>query len=300
MLQTHARRRLRPPVRHAHQRLRHRPVPAHRAGAVPQARASSAASRRSSRSTATSATRAPTPRTRPSSRCSRPTRRTATTTTMADAHPGAGAERGARRVRVARGDLGRRHRVRPRRASGTGCRMYESLSEALGSRGHAADARSRSCASSPTARASRCDLPRRTASSSRSCGSTSSKRHLMRADVRRATSRSTPRPLIRAHRSDPGRGREVGPVRPRLRAGHRLLRAGRPGRAARAASSSRRSSPRRATTRRCGWTRTSCGRWSTAMPPTRRHGHGHRPAADGAHRARHPRDDPVPAGEVRL
>ena len=47
-------------------------------------------------------------------------------------------------------------------------------------------------------------------------------------------------PLVRAHRSEPGAGREVGPVRRRLRARHRLLRAGRPGRAARSGWSSRR------------------------------------------------------------
>ena len=34
------------------------------------------------------------------------------------------------------------------------------------------------------------------------------------------------------------------------------------------------------------------------MPPIGRHGHGHRPAADGDHRPRHPRDDPLPAGQV--
>ena len=32
------------------------------------------------------------------------------------------------------------------------------------------------------------------------------------------------------------------------------------------------------------------------MPPDRRHGDGHGPADDDAHRSRHPRDDPVPAG----
>ena len=34
------------------------------------------------------------------------------------------------------------------------------------------------------------------------------------------------------------------------------------------------------------------------MPPVGRHGDGHRPAADGDHRARHPRDDPLPARQV--
>ena len=34
------------------------------------------------------------------------------------------------------------------------------------------------------------------------------------------------------------------------------------------------------------------------MPPSGGIGHGHRPAADGDHRARHPRDDPLPARQV--
>ena len=34
------------------------------------------------------------------------------------------------------------------------------------------------------------------------------------------------------------------------------------------------------------------------MPPIGRHGHGHRPPAHGAHRSRHPRDDPLPARQV--
>ena len=69
----------RPPVPHPHQRLRPRPVPADRAGALPQAADGRRHRARSSRSAATSATRAPTPRTTPSSPCSRRTRRTATT-----------------------------------------------------------------------------------------------------------------------------------------------------------------------------------------------------------------------------
>ena len=34
------------------------------------------------------------------------------------------------------------------------------------------------------------------------------------------------------------------------------------------------------------------------MPPIGRHGHGHRPPADGDHRSRHPRDHPLPARQV--
>ena len=80
MLQTlHGGAAARPFVTHMNA-LRHRPVPADRARAVPQARRRRRAGARSSRSTATSATRARTPRTAPSSRCSSSTRRTATTT----------------------------------------------------------------------------------------------------------------------------------------------------------------------------------------------------------------------------
>ena len=71
-------------------------------------------------------------------------------------------------------------------------------------------------------------------------------------------------PLVREHRSDAGRRGEVGPLRRRLRARHRLLRAGRPGRPAAAASRSRRGSRPAATSRRCRSTRTSCAPWSTA------------------------------------
>ena len=111
------------------------------------------------------------------------------------------------------------------------------------------------------------------------------------------TSRSTPRPLVRGAPLDPGRRREVGPLHARLRAGDRLLRARRPGRAARAvrrAGEARRrrrprgDAPRRGVPARARVRHAAVGR----------HGHGHRPPADGAHRSRHPRDDPLPAGQV--
>ena len=70
-------------------------------------------------------------------------------------------------------------------------------------------------------------------------------------------------PLTRAHRSRTRRGRKVGPVHPRGRDRDRLLGAGRPGHPARALR--RPGAIRRpaATPRRCGWTRSSCARWST-------------------------------------
>ena len=78
-------------------------------------------------------------------------------------------------------------------------------------------------------------------------------------------------PLVRAHRTDAGRGREVGPVRQRVRAGHRLLRAGRPGgpaRAARRAGRARRRRRRRGDAARRGlparaWS-TACRRWAAS------------------------------------
>ena len=60
-------------------------------------------------------------------------------------------------------------------ASGTASRCTSSLSEAVGRRDHAARRRSTSSRRSPSARASRCDASDRTASTSRSCGSTSSR-----------------------------------------------------------------------------------------------------------------------------
>ena len=71
-------------------------------------------------------------------------------------------------------------------------------------------------------------------------------------------------PLVRDHRSLAGRRREVGPLHPRVRAGDRLLRARRPGRAARALRRAGEAGARAATTRRCASTRSSCARSSTA------------------------------------
>ena len=105
---------------------------------------------------------------------------------------------------------------------------------------------------------------RSTASSSRSCGSTTSSTTLTAADVRAWTSRSTPARSCASHRSKPGvvekwdlyvRGFElatgyselVDPVIQRERFVEQAQ--------ARAPA---------ATSRRCASTRTSCGRWSTA------------------------------------
>ena len=74
-------------------------------------------------------------------------------------------------------------------------------------------------------------------------------------------------PLTRAHRVEARPRREVGPLHRRDRAGHRLLRAGRPGRPARAVHRAGRCSPRPATPRRWRSTRTSSRRWSTACRP---------------------------------
>ena len=79
MMQLDRRRRRGAAVRHPPQRARPRPLPAHRARAVPQAAARRRHARGSTRSTATSATRGSRPSTTPSSPCSSSTGRTSTT-----------------------------------------------------------------------------------------------------------------------------------------------------------------------------------------------------------------------------
>ena len=71
-------------------------------------------------------------------------------------------------------------------------------------------------------------------------------------------------PLVRDHRSIAGRRREVGPVHPRVRARDRLLRAGRPGHPARALRRAGEAGAPAATSRRCASTRSSCAPSSTA------------------------------------
>ena len=93
------------------------------------------------------------------------------------------------------------------------------------------------------------------------------------------------------------RGREVGSVRARLRTGHRLLRAQRPGRAARTLRGPGQGRARR---RRGGLRHRrglpggprrghASGRW---------HGNGHRPTAHRTDRRHHPRDHHLPACEA--
>ena len=104
-------------------------------------------------------------------------------------------------------------------------------------------------------------------------------------------------PLVREHRSIAGCRGEVGSVRPRVRARDRLLRARRPGDPARALH--RAGEARRA--RRPGGHAHRRGvpaRARTRDAALGRSRNGHRPAAHGRHRPRHPRDDPLPAGQV--
>ncbi len=92
-------------------------------------------------------------------------------------------------------------------------------------------------------------------------------------------------------------GREMGPVRPRVRARDGLFRTGRPGHPARAvhrAGQARRPRRRRGDARRRGVPARPRARDAAFGRPR----HGHRPSAHGGHRSRHPRDDPVPAREV--
>ena len=168
----HARRRLGPSVRHALERLRHRAVPAHRARAVPQARR-----RRRHRARLRDQPQLPQrgrrldalPRVRdargvPGLRRLQP-----------DGRPHAGADPECRGGghRIARGHLGRRHRVRPRRRLGPHLDVRVAVARPRAWRSPRRR-RSTSWRRSPTARASRCSC-RPTASTSRSCGSTSSR-----------------------------------------------------------------------------------------------------------------------------
>ncbi len=172
--------------------------------------------------------------------------------------------------------------------------MYESLAEASGCRrDRALDRRgARGARRGPSGSRWRCPA---TASSSRSCGSTSSS-VAAPADVRHGLSGR----YLAARSAAPleARGRrEVGPLRARLRARDRLLRVGRPGDPGASASSNRRCWRARAIPRPCAWTRSSCAPSNTACRDGW-HGHGHRSAAHGHHGPRHSRDHPLSVGEV--
>ena len=100
-------------------------------------------------------------------------------------------------------------------------------------------------------------------------------------------------PLVRQHRSDPRLAERWDLVAFWRRVGDRVLRAGRPGSAACPVD--------RAVTAQGGRRPGGDGarRGLPACPgvrhaPDRRHGHGHRPPADDAHRREHPRDAPLP------
>ena len=141
--------------------------------------------------------------------------------------------------------------------------MYESLSRCRRRRDHPADPDRRARGARRPPRASRCDAARPTASTSRSCGSTSSRAALVRPTFVMDFPRRHLAARARAPH-DPRRRREVGPLHPRLRAGHRLLRARRPGHPARALRRAGASSRPAATPRRCASTRSSSARSSTA------------------------------------
>ena len=134
-----------------------------------------------------------------------------------------------------------------------------------------------------------------TASSSNTCGSTST-RTSCTSRPSCATSRSRPPRWSRATVPRPA-CREVGSVRARLRTGHRLLRAQRPGRAARTLRGPGQGRARR---RRGGLRhrRGLPGGPRRGHASGRRHGHGHRPTAHRADRCHHPRDHHLPAGEA--
>ena len=188
--------------------------------------------------------------------------------TMAHADPELVQEAADRGLRLARGPPSRRYGIRPGRRSGRRSTLYRRAFRGARRGGHRRHADGDAAAVRGEARpGGRPEVGSR-ASWPRSC----SRRWSCRAWSRRRSSATIPEetsPLIRAHRTEPGlaekwdlyvRGFELGtgyselvdPVVQRER------------------FVARPSWPPRATPRRCGWTRTSCGPWSTAC---------HRPAA---------------------
>ena len=173
--------------------------------------------------------------------------------------------------------------------------LYGAVSEALGEEVTPDTPSSRS-AKLPTSAACTGTPSGARASSSRRCSRSWSS---TRSSSRRS-SRDYPAGDLAADPPAPRRpaaDREVGPHRVRHRAGHRLLRADGPGRAAppphRAVPAGRRRRPGGHAARRGlpagAGVRDAAHRW---------HGHRHRPDDHGAHRQEHPRDDPVPAGQA--
>ncbi len=104
-------------------------------------------------------------------------------------------------------------------------------------------------------------------------------------------------PLVKGHRSKAGVVEKWDSVRARLRTGHRLLRAQRPGRAARTLRGPGQGRARR---RRGGLRhrRGLPGGPRRGHASGRRHGHGHRPTAHRTDRRHHPRDHHLPACEA--
>ena len=140
--------------------------------------------------------------------------------------------------------------------------LYTAVSDAVGEDGHARRRRSRHSGRSPSG----------TTSASTRPGSTGKLvEELFEALVQPTLQAPTfvvdypldTSPLTRAHRSAAGPGREVGPLHRRHRAGDRLLRAGRPGGAARAVHRAGGARRGRRSRRRWRWTRTSSRRSNT-------------------------------------
>ena len=262
MLQTHARRRGRAAVRHPLERVRHRPLPAHRARAVPQARR-----RRRPRAGVRDEPQLPQrgrrlARTRPSSRCSSSTRRTRTTRSW----PTITRELIQEAAIAACGSLTVTHHdgsdPRPRRECG---RRSTCTSRC----------RPRSARRSPRRRrvehlVALCEKDGIEFHPTAVPGKLVEElfeHHVVPTFTGPTFVMDYPvdtSPLVRGHRTKPGVVEKWDLYINGARVRHRVLRARRPGHPARAARRAGRRSARAATSRRCTSTRTSCGRWSTA------------------------------------
>ena len=235
----------------------------------------------------------------PSSRCSRPTRHTATTTPWRP-HPRADPGRRRRGLRLARRSTARRHGPSTTwAASGRRSHVRRAVRGGSASRDHARRPRSSELRRSAAAAGSR---PTR-----RGCHGKFVEElweHLVGTGLHRPDVRTRlPRGHLAAGARAPLDARaswRSGTSTSRVRARAPATPSSSTRSCSASGSSSRRSSRPAATPRRCSSTRTSCGRWSTACRPRAASGMGIDRLLMALTGARHPRDDPLPAGEAGM